>query len=118
MAAYSRGNMRWRLVIFLLPEQKPLRNENQDPDMPGHAGEQKTDLFEHGGILERWHEVKVGHLPPIAEQRRDLGVQLAVRKPLHNKISLLFNPVFAMVLPDPDPHRQYDLDSEAMKIKK
>ncbi len=30
--------------------------------MPGHAGEQKTDLFEHGGILEGQHEVKVGYL--------------------------------------------------------
>jgi hypothetical protein len=62
--------------------------------------------------------VKVGHLPPIAEQRGDLGVQLAVRKPLHNKISLLFNSVIAMVLPNPDPHWQYDPDSEAVKIKK
>jgi hypothetical protein len=28
--------------------------------MPGHAGEQKTDAFEHGSILEGQHEVKVG----------------------------------------------------------
>ncbi len=32
--------------------------------MPGHAGAQKTDLFEHGGIpvLKGPHEVKVGSL--------------------------------------------------------
>jgi hypothetical protein len=82
--------------------------------MPQTTGEQKTDLFEHGGILERRHEVKVGHLPPVAEQRGDLGVQLAIRKPLHGKI---LHSVSAMVLPDLDPHGQYDPDPQAMKIK-
>jgi hypothetical protein len=51
-----------KVGLFLLPEQKPLSNENQDPDMPQHKGEQKTDLFEHGGILEGRHEVIVGSL--------------------------------------------------------
>jgi hypothetical protein len=27
-----------------------------------YTGEQKTDLYEHGGILEGGHEVKVGSL--------------------------------------------------------
>ncbi len=62
MAAYSRGDMRWRLVLFLLPEQKPLWNENQDPVMPWHTGEQTTDLFEHAGILKGWHKMKFSSL--------------------------------------------------------
>ncbi len=50
------------MVLFLLPKQRPLSNENEDPYMPQHTGKQKTDLFEHGGILQGPNEVKVGSL--------------------------------------------------------